>query len=229
MKLIVGLGNPGAEYAGTRHNVGFEVIDVLAKRHSINVSKRNFQAVYGDGVVAGERVILVRPMTYMNLSGEAVGALMRFFKIPIEDIVIILDDSALSPGKLRLRFKGSAGGQKGLANLINLLHTEEIQRIRIGIGAPPSGQMTNHVLSKFTKDEAPLLQESFERCADAVECVLREGFVMAMTKFNPAEKTDEKKNEKSDERIVARNNAKNVDIVENKTHSNQGADSVKQT
>ena len=188
MKLIVGLGNPGAEYAGTRHNVGFEVIDLLAKRHSIQVAKRNFKAVYGDGAIGGERVILVRPMTYMNLSGEAVAAIARFYKVETEDIVIILDEISLAPGKLRLRFKGSAGGHNGLASVISHLGTDEVSRIRIGVGPARLGRMTSHVLSKFAKEELEIMTISYSRCADAIECVLKEGFVMAMTKFNVGDK-----------------------------------------
>lgn len=193
MKLIVGLGNPGAEYAGTRHNVGFEVIDLLAKRHGISVSKRNFKAVYGDGAIGGERVILVRPMTYMNLSGEAVASIARFYKVETEDIIIILDEVALAPGRLRLRFKGSAGGHNGLSSVISHLNTDEVPRIRIGVGAARPGQLSGHVLSRFAKDEAEIMAVSYERCADAAECVLKEGIVMAMTKFNVGEKSEDVK------------------------------------
>lgn len=184
MKLIVGLGNPGAEYVGTRHNVGFEVIEVLAKRHRIAVAKRNFKAVYGDGAIGEERVILARPMTYMNLSGEAVAAIARFYKIDTADIIIVLDDMALAVGRLRLRFKGSAGGQNGLDNVIRHLNTQEVPRIRIGVGNAPPGDMAGHVLSKFRKEEYPLMEEAYERAADAVECAVKEGFDLAMNRFN---------------------------------------------
>src|SRR4051812_47405286 len=123
MKLVVGLGNPGPQYAGTRHNVGFEVIELLAQRHGIAVKKRDFKSVFGEGMIRGERTLLVRPMTYMNLSGEAVAAITRFYKIETEEIIVLLDDVALPPGKIRLRFKGSAGGHNGLANIISHLHT----------------------------------------------------------------------------------------------------------
>ena len=176
MKLIVGLGNPGSEYAGTRHNVGFEVIDLLARRHNLSVSKRNFKSVYGEGSIGGEKVILMRPMTYMNLSGEAVGAITRFYKLEPTDVWVILDEVALAPGRIRLRFKGLAGGHNGLASIITVLHTPDIPRIRIGVGAAKPGAMVGHVLGKFRKEESPLIEEAVERAADAVECALKDGF-----------------------------------------------------
>ena len=184
MKLIVGLGNPGAEYAGTRHNIGFEVIDVLARRHNIAVAKRNFKAVYGEGVVGGEKVILARPMTFMNLSGEAVSAIARFYKIETPDILIVLDDIALPVGRLRLRFKGSSGGQNGLDNIIKHLGTQDVLRARIGVGNAPPGDMRGHVLSRFRKEELPLVEEAVQVAADAIECALKEGFDIAMNRFN---------------------------------------------
>lgn len=192
MKLIVGLGNPGAEYAGTRHNVGFEVIDALAKRHGVAVTRRNFKAVYGEGVIGNEKILLARPMTFMNLSGEAVGAIAHFYKIETADILIVLDDMALPVGRLRLRFKGSAGGQNGLDNVIRHLNTQEVPRIRIGVGGAPPGDMRGHVLSRFRKEELPIIQEAYELAADAVECAVKEGFDIAMNRFNIGEKPTEK-------------------------------------
>ncbi len=188
MKLIVGLGNPGSEYEGTRHNVGFEVIDLLARRHNISVSKRNFKSVYGEGSIGGERVLLMRPMTFMNLSGEAVGAIVRFYKLEPTDVWVVLDEVALVPGRIRLRFKGSAGGHNGLANIISALHTQEVPRIRLGVGAAKPGAMVGHVLGKFRKEEYPLIEEAVALSADAIECGLKEGFEMAMNRFNLAEK-----------------------------------------
>ncbi len=184
MKLIVGLGNPGAEYVGTRHNIGFEVIDALARRHSIAVAKRNFKAVYGEGMIGGEKVLLARPMTYMNLSGEAVSAIARFYKIETPDIIIVLDDIALAVGRLRLRFKGSSGGQNGLDNIIKHLGTQEVLRVRIGVGNAPPGDMRGHVLSRFRKEETPLVEEAVQLASDAIECAIKEGFDIAMNRFN---------------------------------------------
>ena len=188
MKLIVGLGNPGTEYAGTRHNIGFEIIDLLAKRHNIAVTKRNYKAVYGEGTIAGERVLLVRPMTYMNLSGEAVGAIARFYKIEPADMIVISDDIALPAGKLRLRLKGSHGGHNGLENIFRLLSTQEIPRVRVGVGAAQPGDMRGHVLSRFRKEEQDIIDEARERAADAIEFALREGFETAMNRFNLSDK-----------------------------------------
>src|ERR1051326_595986 len=152
MKLIVGLGNPGKEYAGTRHNVGFEVIELLAKRHNISVSKRDFKSILGEGLIQGERILLLCPMTYMNLSGEAVASAAPFYKIAPQDIIVVLDDVALPPGKMRLRFKGSAGGHNGLANILALLQTTEVPRIRLGVGAARPGGLVGHVLSRFRRE-----------------------------------------------------------------------------
>jgi len=190
MKLIVGLGNPGAEYSGTRHNVGFAVIDTLARRHGIAVTKRSFKAVYGEGQIEGERVVMARPMTYMNNSGEAVAAIARYYKIDPADVIVVLDDIALDPGRLRLRFKGSAGGQKGLKSVIQHLGTEETPRIRIGVGAAPPDDRVGHVLGRFRREELPLIEEAIGRAADAVECALREGFENAMNRYNVTEKSD---------------------------------------
>lgn len=184
MKLIVGLGNPGAEYDGTRHNVGFEAIKVLAARHGIAVTKRNYRAVFGEGTIEGERVILARPMTFMNLSGESVGAMTRFYKIAPEDVIVIYDDIALPVGKLRLRFQGSAGGHNGMKSIIQHLGTQDIPRIRIGVGDADTGRLINHVLGKFRAEERPLIAEACERAADAAEYALTDTFVNTMNRFN---------------------------------------------
>ncbi len=184
MKLIVGLGNPGAEYEGTRHNVGFEAITLLAARHNVAVNKRNFRAVYGEAQIGSEKVLLVRPMTFMNLSGESVGAICRFYKIPAEDVFVIYDDIALEVGRIRLRFQGSAGGHNGMANIIQHLGTPEIPRIRIGVGSVENGTMIKHVLGKFRPDERPVITEACERAGDAVEYALSDTFVNAMNRYN---------------------------------------------
>ena len=184
MRLIAGLGNPGAEYEGTRHNVGFEVINRLARRHNISVQKRGFQCVLGDGNIGAERVILARPMTFMNLSGEAVAALARYYKIETGDIIVILDEIALPTGQLRLRFQGSAGGHNGLASVLKHVQTNEVPRIRIGVGAARPGRMVGHVLSRFPAEEIAIMEEAYGRAADAAECAVSEGFEMAMNRFN---------------------------------------------
>jgi PTH1 family peptidyl-tRNA hydrolase len=184
MRLIVGLGNPGAEYAGTRHNVGFETIDCLAKRHGIAVRRRTLRSLIGDGLIEQERVILAKPMTYMNLSGEAVGAIVRMYRIAPQHVIVVVDDIALPTGKLRLRLKGSSGGHNGLESIEKHLGTQEYPRIRIGVDAPGHGEMVSHVLGRFRGEERELIQEAVERAADALETALREGFEKAMNRFN---------------------------------------------
>lgn len=184
MRLIVGLGNPGQQYAGTRHNVGFEVIERLAARHRIPVRRRTLRSVLGDGIIEGQRVILARPMTYMNLSGEAVGAVSRMYRISPADVIVIVDDIALPLGQLRLRLKGSSGGHNGLESIERHLSTQEYPRIRIGVGEARPGGMIDHVLSRFRPQEREVIGESIERAADAVECALREDFEKAMNLYN---------------------------------------------
>ncbi len=187
MKLIVGLGNPGRDYAGTRHNVGFEVIQELAKRTGIAVAKRTMRSVIGDGRIGAERVLLARPMTYMNLSGEAVSAIARMYKIEPADVWVVLDDTALPVGKLRLRLKGSAGGHNGLESIRNHLGTSDFPRLRIGVGGARPGEQVGHVLGRFRKEELPLIEDAVSLAADAIEYAVAEGFERAMNRFNVGE------------------------------------------
>ncbi len=167
MKCIVGLGNPGAKYTNTRHNIGFLAIDALAEEHGIKLSESKFKAVFGTGMINGERVVLVKPLTYMNLSGEAVRPLLDFYKIAVEDVLVIYDDLDLPLEKMRLRSKGSAGGHNGVKSLIQHLGTQEIKRLKLGVGRPPAPiQVIDWVLMPFSKAEQPVLQEVL---ADAVK------------------------------------------------------------
>lgn len=184
MRLILGLGNPGVEYNGTRHNVGFEVIEKLGKRHGIAVRKRALRSALGDGIIEAQTVILARPMTYMNLSGEAAASICRMYRILPEDMIVVVDDIALPLGKLRLRLKGSSGGHNGLESIERHLHTQEYPRIRIGVGGAKPGRMVDHVLGKFKPSEREAVSESIDVAADAVEAALREGFEKAMNLFN---------------------------------------------
>ncbi len=184
MHLVVGLGNPGKEYAGTRHNVGFDVIEDLARKHHIAVTKRTHQAVIGEGTLGQHRVILARPMTFMNLSGNAVATISRYYKIDPANIIVVLDDLNLPVGKLRLRLGGSAGGQNGLANVILRMGTQDIPRIRIGIGSVDGSRMISHVLSRFPAEERALIDECIGRASSAIETAVAEGFEMAMNRFN---------------------------------------------
>lgn len=183
-RLVVGLGNPGREYEGTRHNIGFEVIEELSSRLRIPVTKRQFEAVLGDGRVGDQRVILARPMTYMNHSGNAVGAICRMYRIPAEDVMVIADDIALPPGRLRLRLAGSCGGHNGLESVERALGSRLYPRIRIGVGGAPNGQMVGYVLGRFRPEERELVREAVMLAADAVETALGDGFERAMNRFN---------------------------------------------
>ncbi|MFD3448311.1 aminoacyl-tRNA hydrolase [Microbacteriaceae bacterium 4G12] len=185
MKLIVGLGNPGREYEATRHNIGFMVIDELCKKWGINLNQQKFKGLYGSGVVNGEKVIVLKPLTYMNLSGESIRALMDYYKLDVEDIVIMYDDLDLPVGKLRLRMKGSAGGHNGMRSTIAHLGTQEFNRIRIGIDRPKNGmKVVDYVLGRFTVEELPDVQQSIQKSADACEKWLTTPFLQVMNTFN---------------------------------------------
>lgn len=190
LRLVLGLGNPGREYEGTRHNVGFEVVEELARRHGIAVRRRAMRSVLGDGRIEGRHVILARPMTYMNLSGEAAGAIARMYRISPADVVVVVDDVALPLGMLRLRLKGSPGGHNGLESIERHLSTRDYPRIRIGVGAPGGRDLVNHVLSRFRAEERPLVEDAVSLAADAVETALRDGFAAAMNRYNRSAAAD---------------------------------------
>ena len=185
MKLIVGLGNPGREYELTRHNIGFMAIDELAKRWNISLNEQKFKGVFGAGFVNGEKVILLKPLTYMNLSGESILPLMDYYKIDVEDFVVMYDDLDIPVGKLRLRMKGSAGGHNGVKSTISHLGTQEFQRIRMGIDRPKNGmKVVDYVLGRFTSEEIPDVNHSIEKAADACEEWLNKPFLQIMNTFN---------------------------------------------
>lgn len=183
--LIVGLGNPGKEYDSTRHNVGFRVADELARRYGLTFGKKERKAVVATGVIHGKKVILAKPQTYMNLSGEAVRSLVDFYKVDLPNILIICDDLDIPLGTVRLRKSGSAGGQNGIKSVIQHLGTQEFSRLRFGIGRPPGKmQAKDYVLSGFQGDDAILATQVVDRAADAVETWLKEGIEIAMTRHN---------------------------------------------
>ena len=181
--LIVGLGNPGKKYVNTRHNVGFEMVDVLASYANIKVNKVKCKALIGEGRIGGASVILAKPQTYMNLSGESVMELCNYFKIPFENIIVMYDDISLDVGKIRIRQKGSAGGHNGMKNIIYHIQSDEFPRVRFGIGAPV-GDLANYVLSNFSKDEIKVLIESSKNVPDIVESIINGDILMAMNKYN---------------------------------------------
>lgn len=184
MKLFVGLGNPGKKYEHTRHNMGFEVIDLFSDLSQIDVDKAVFHGEMGRGEIFDEDVMLFKPTTFMNLSGNAVREVVSYFKIPLEDVIIIFDDMALPPGKIRLRNDGSSGGHKGMQNIIEQLGTDQIKRIRIGIGEPMENDNIDYVLSKPLKEEKPLIDEAIDNAVQALKETLKSNFDRAMTKFN---------------------------------------------
>ena len=184
MKLIVGLGNPGKKYENTRHNMGFMAVDLLSDQANIDVDKEVFHGLMGRGKIYEQDVILFKPTTFMNLSGTAVQEVVHYFKIELEDIVVIYDDMALEPGVIRLRKEGSSGGHKGMQNIIDCLSTEQIKRIRIGIGEPGENDTIDFVLSKPLKDEVPVIEEAIANAVRAVKEMLKSDFDRAMNKYN---------------------------------------------
>lgn len=187
MKLVVGLGNPGRKYEGTRHNIGFECVEAVARRAGLSgqPGQGRFDADCRDVRIEGQRVLLVRPLTYMNLSGQSVRRFVDFFRIPLPDLLVICDDLALPVGALRMRAGGSSGGQKGLQNICDLLGSTDIPRLRIGIGAcPPEWDAADYVLARIPAAERLVLDDAVARAADAVICWTREGINEAMSRFN---------------------------------------------
>jgi PTH1 family peptidyl-tRNA hydrolase len=187
VKMVVGLGNPGARYANTRHNVGFDTVDLFARREGWAWSGRRSHAVLAEGVLGGQKVLLVKPQTYMNDSGLAVGELVRFYKLDLADLLVVCDDLDLPLGRLRLRARGAAGGQHGLESIIRHLGGESgFPRLRIGIGRPRAGrdQNVNFLLSRPATDERIILEEAHERGAEAVRACITEGVAVAMNRFN---------------------------------------------
>ena len=187
MKLIVGLGNPGRIYVNNRHNAGFKCLDFLARRHGIRLSKRRARVKIGTGEIAGLNVVLAKPQTFVNLSGEAVAQLVKRFAVPPSDLIVVYDDLDLPLGKIRIRGRGGAGGHKGMASIIALLGGREFPRIRVGIspGQDIRGLKTpDYVLSDFAPEEKTIIKELYVKVADAIYCLLSEGVEAAMNRFN---------------------------------------------
>ncbi len=186
MYIIVGLGNPGTKYEGTRHNMGFDVIDCLIEDYHIPQSGAKFHSVYGTGMIEGEKCVVLKPLTYMNLSGTAVREVCDFYKVdPKTDLIVITDDIDLEPGHIRIRKKGSAGGQNGLKDIINKLGTQDFVRIRVGTGAKPAGwDLADWVMGHFSKEERKLVDETIQRAAKAVGVIVSDGADRAMNLYN---------------------------------------------
>ncbi len=185
MFIIVGLGNPGKEYHGTRHNAGFDVIDMLAQKYNIDIDTAKHKGLIGKGIIEGQRVILVKPMTYMNHSGECVKEVMNYYKLTVDDIIVIFDDISLEPGKLRLRARGSAGGHNGIKSIIAHLKSEEFKRVKFGVGNKPKGwDLVDWVLGRFPDELYADIQEGRQRACDAIQCIISEGIDSGMNRFN---------------------------------------------
>lgn len=186
MYIIAGLGNPGRQYADTRHNVGFMALDLLGQRHNIGYPEDGHKAMFGKGRIGSEKVVLVKPLTFMNLSGEALLGICSYYKIDVSsELIVIYDDIDLDPGVLRIRKSGSAGGHNGMKNIVKLLGTQEFMRIRIGVGAKPQGwDLADYVLAHLTQEDLPPIREAVEKAADAVEVILSDGIDTAMNRFN---------------------------------------------
>lgn len=186
MYIIAGLGNPGKQYAQTRHNVGFDTIDILADKYNISVDTKKHKALCGKGMIEGQKVVLAKPQTFMNLSGESVRELVDFYKIdPEEELIVIYDDISLEPGKIRIRKKGSAGGHNGIKNIIAQLGTQNFQRIKVGVGEKPKGwDLADYVLGHFSKEDRGLVDDALKHAAGAVELMVQGEVDQAMNQFN---------------------------------------------
>jgi len=182
--LIVGLGNPGPEYAGNRHNAGFQCLARFAERHGLRFSFYRFRASLAEGTVAGRRVLLARPLTYMNESGQAVAPLARRYAVAPGDLLVVYDDMDLPLGRIRLRASGSSGGHRGLDSILRHLGTHQVPRLRLGIGRPPFGDPVDYVLSDWRPDERVTMEAAYDRAVEAIDCFLQEGIVAAMNRFN---------------------------------------------
>ncbi len=186
MYVIAGLGNPDKKYEKTRHNVGFDVIDVIAKKYNVELTEKKHRALSGSGYIAGQKVLLVKPQTYMNLSGESIASILNFYKLDAEtDLLVIFDDISLAPGRIRVRGRGSAGGHNGIKNIIAMTGTQEFARIKVGVGEKPQGRdLADYVLSRFSKDERAMVEDAFVDAADAAELIAAGDLDGAMNRFN---------------------------------------------
>ncbi len=189
MYIIAGLGNPGSKYEKTRHNMGFDVIDELVEEYNVPGAGVKFDAMYGKGRIAGEKVILVKPLSFMNLSGGPIRAMCDYFKVdPESELIVVYDDIDLEPGQLRIRKKGSAGGHNGMKDIIQKLGTQNFVRVKVGVGAKPKGwDLADYVLGRFSKEERTHIDEAIEKAAKAVAVIIQDGPDAAMNEYNRKE------------------------------------------
>lgn len=185
MYVIVGLGNPGDRYAETKHNIGFITIDYLAEQHSIKMNKTKHKGIIGEGAMGGEKILLVKPQTFMNLSGQCVMDIVNFYKVPASNLIVIYDDIDLPVGKVRIRPNGSSGTHNGMRSIIYLINNQEFPRVRIGVGKQPEYMdLADYVMTKFNGEEKPLMEDAIKKSATAVEEIVKSGINIAMNKYN---------------------------------------------
>lgn len=219
MKIIAGLGNPGSEYAKTRHNVGWMLVDALADRLSVSSWKEKEKGMVAEARIGTEKVLLVKPLTYMNNSGECLGPLMRWYKLAPDELIVAHDDMDIPAGAIRIRKKGSAGGHNGIKSTIAHLGDEGFNRVRIGIGRPlPGWTVVNHVLAAFPEEDAAKIQEAIEYLLPAVECMVTDGTDMAMNRYNPKK---QKKEKKSKREFMEKNVEKSIGEVQEEGSNGQ--------
>jgi len=227
VKLIVGLGNPGRKYEGTRHNIGFEVIGELARRYDVGRPKAKFNAEIAETIIRNEKTVLMCPLTFMNLSGQSVRAAFDFYKLLLDEILIVCDDVNLPLARLRLRPSGSAGGQNGLTDIIERLGSQQFSRLRIGIDRPtPGWEVSNYVLGRFSTEDLVAIEASVKLAGDAVECWIGEGIEKAMSRFNPDPEETKKRAQQQREAARRRTEAKATadDDVRDKNDSTEFAE-----
>ena len=193
MFLIVGLGNPGRQYEHTRHNAGFDVMDAIADKYNISISEKKHKALCGKGVIEGQKVVLAKPQTFMNLSGESVAELLNYYKLdPTEELLVIFDDISLAPGNIRIRKKGSVGGHNGIKNIIALTGTQDFKRIKVGVGEKPKGwDLADHVLGRMSDEDRERFALAVSDAVSAAEMILREETDQAMNDFNGKKRENE--------------------------------------
>lgn len=186
MFIIAGLGNPTSQYEGTRHNIGFDVMDALAEKYNISISEKKHKALCGKGVIEGEKVLLVKPQTYMNLSGESIAEILNYYKLDVEeDFLVVFDDISLAPGNIRIRKKGSAGGHNGIKNIIAMTGTQNFKRIKVGVGEKPKGwDLADYVLGRFSDEDRKKVNDAIEDAIGAVSMILRGETDQAMNCYN---------------------------------------------
>ena len=190
MYIIAGLGNPGKKYEHTRHNVGFDVMDVLAEKYNIRMDEKKYKAICGKGMIGSEKVVLVKPQTFMNLSGESIAEAVNFYKVdPASELLVIFDDISLAPGRIRIRKKGSAGGHNGIKNIILHLGTEVFPRIKVGVGEKPKGwDLADYVLGRYSAEDRKIIDEAQKEAADAVKLMVTDDVRGAMNRYNTKKK-----------------------------------------